>query len=55
MDTGEGCMNDSAGKFCPDIMPPNVIANEQKETGDVWAEARVPAMSVAAPDEGEPS
>jgi hypothetical protein len=46
-------MNDSAGKFCPDIMPPNVLANEQKKTEDVWAEARARAMSVAASDEYE--
>src|SRR5258708_1328541 len=31
----QGCMNDSAGKFCPDIMPPKVIASVQKETEDV--------------------
>src|SRR5947207_8827787 len=49
------CMKDSAGKFCPDIMSPNVIASEQKETGDVWAETRVRAMSVAASDKYEPS
>lgn len=33
--TAQGCMNDSAGKFCPDIMPPRAIASVQKETEDV--------------------
>ena len=43
-----GCMNDSAGKLCPDIMLPRAIANVQKETEDAWAGARVQAVSVAA-------
>ncbi len=47
-------MKDSAGKFCPDIMPPRVVASVQKETEDAWAEARVPAGCVAASDECEP-
>ena len=50
-----GCMKDSAGKFCPDIMPPRVIANVQKETEDAWAEVRVQAVCVAASDGCEPS
>ena len=50
-----GCMNDSAGKFCPDIMPPRVIANVQKETEDAWAEVRAQAVCVAASDGCEPS
>jgi hypothetical protein len=33
-------MYDSAGKFCPDIMLPSVIATEQKERKDVWAVVR---------------
>jgi hypothetical protein len=43
-------MNDSAGKLCPDIMPPSVIANEQTEKGDAWAEAAVQEPSVTAAD-----
>src|SRR5258708_20540925 len=31
---------DSAGKFCPDIMLPSVIATEQKERENVWAVSR---------------
>jgi len=45
-----GCMKDSAGKFCPDIMPPDVIASVQKKTADVWAEVRVQEPCVAAYD-----
>ena len=46
----KGCMNDSAGKFCPDIMPPRAIVNVQKQTEDAWDEARVQAGCVAASD-----
>ncbi len=49
-----GCMKDSAGKFCLDIMQPRAVANVQKETEDVWAGARVQAMSVAASGGCEP-
>src|SRR5712692_6981013 len=50
-----GCMKDSAGKFCPDIMTQRALANVQKETEDACAEARVPAGCVAASDGCEPS
>ena len=51
----EGCMKDSAGKLCLDIMPPRAIANVQKETEDAWADARVPAGCVATSDGRSPS
>src|SRR5260221_8455161 len=50
-----GCMNDSAGKFCPDIMSPSAVANVQKETKDAWVGARVQAACVAASDGCGPS
>jgi len=50
-----GLMKDSAGKFCPDILPPRAVAKVQRETEDAWAEARVQAVCVAASDGCGPS
>jgi hypothetical protein len=50
-----GWMNDSAGKFCPDIMMPSVIATAQKATKNAWAEAAGPELPVAASDGCAPS